>query len=748
MIEISFSHQLSIVFYILVFMKELKNNILTCLQGLKGSGKFASIRSAGFVFPGVEVKGFGEIAFPVTKEQAEALMKISQKAPFGKGTETILDDSVRRSREINASQLTFSNPDWNKFLNQALKNIKNDLGLEEYDIEANPYKLLIYQEGDFFLPHKDSEKEKGMFGTLIIGLPSRYTGGELIIRFEDEEEVADFAGANSIHKIHLAAFYADCEHEVKPVKSGYRICLVYNLIQKKSGKKIQLHSIQNQARQLAQLFLRDKRNVTRPYIILLGHQYTPENFSADRLKLNDRIRAEALMLAAKRAGFYGEFCLVTSHQMGPPVVDYSSYKSLMSHNSTEMEEVYVEELFIEHWYPKQLPAFDRVIFKEEELITSFPISEGEPIMKESTDYMGNYGPDVMYWYHYGAVMIWSPEVNALLLREQDAKTQLNWIDYFNHQNQISAAEKKAIEHILINGLDTRSRFGKEGNFNVIIDWFISQEAQNFLVMISPARLQFFFEKIDVAEWLRLFRFLPEKDTRRVLDQISTKINKTVLEKWLPTIERMSRDEKLNPLAEEKIKQLPELISDYFMKYEIGISSPALSDLFRLARTSPATEEWTTKMVGAVSGHFDRKYVYQILQDHLLSTGETSDLSEKLLHACSAFLERRISQKPQPPADWSRPVPNSRFYADQIEILREFLESPVEIVFYFKSRKDERKFMERVVKEVLTDLKTHTIRKGSPHTLCITKTRDAYHRSVREWHEDVEMLQRIQQNIER
>jgi hypothetical protein len=30
--------------------------------------------------------------------------------------------------------------------------------------------------------------------------------------------------------MHYAAFYADCEHELRPVKSGYRVCLVYNLV--------------------------------------------------------------------------------------------------------------------------------------------------------------------------------------------------------------------------------------------------------------------------------------------------------------------------------------------------------------------------------------------------------------------------------------------------------------------------------------------------------------------------------------
>jgi hypothetical protein len=34
---------------------------------------------------------------------------------------------------------------------------------------------------------------------------------------------------DSFHDFQDTAFFADCEHEVKPVRSGYRCCLVYNL---------------------------------------------------------------------------------------------------------------------------------------------------------------------------------------------------------------------------------------------------------------------------------------------------------------------------------------------------------------------------------------------------------------------------------------------------------------------------------------------------------------------------------------
>ena len=162
---------------------------------------------------------------------------------------------------------------WASFLNKILGDIKPDLGIEDYAISAHLYKMLIYEKGDFFLRHKDSEKEKGMFGTLTIVLPCRHTGGELVVSFDNKDEVVDFAKASSDYKISYAAFYADCDHEIKPVTAGYRVCLVYNLIQEKAGEKIEPATVEIHAIQLADILNEQEQpGDLKPYIVLLGHQ--------------------------------------------------------------------------------------------------------------------------------------------------------------------------------------------------------------------------------------------------------------------------------------------------------------------------------------------------------------------------------------------------------------------------------------------------------------------------------------------
>jgi predicted 2-oxoglutarate/Fe(II)-dependent dioxygenase YbiX len=60
----------------------------------------------------------------------------------------------------------------------------------------------------------------------VVSLPSAHTGGELVI---------DHAGETRTYRaskedLTLVAFYADCRHQVTPVRSGYRVTLTFNLL--------------------------------------------------------------------------------------------------------------------------------------------------------------------------------------------------------------------------------------------------------------------------------------------------------------------------------------------------------------------------------------------------------------------------------------------------------------------------------------------------------------------------------------
>src|SRR6266487_2933306 len=154
----------------------------------------------------LEVEGFGQVRFPVTPAKARKLFGLGEPARFGRGEQTLTDPDVRDTWEI-PRRLVRAEP------NAA-------------ELTADLHSLLVYETNQHFLAHQDSEKDDSMVGTLVVTLPSRYTGGELMVGHNGEWK----AHRGSKTALSLVAFYADCRHEVLRVTSGYRITLTYNLL--------------------------------------------------------------------------------------------------------------------------------------------------------------------------------------------------------------------------------------------------------------------------------------------------------------------------------------------------------------------------------------------------------------------------------------------------------------------------------------------------------------------------------------
>ncbi|MEX1193044.1 MAG: 2OG-Fe(II) oxygenase [Brumimicrobium sp.] len=733
-------------------MKEISASIISNLSELKGSGAFASVNTGKFIFPGLYVEGVGEIAFPFNKSQAKEVIKVAHKAPFGKGSETIIDANIRSAWEIDVNQFEFRNVEWQKFLKKAVKKAQNDLGLIDYTIEANLYKLLIYEKGDFFLPHKDSEKEKGMFGSLIINFPSDFSGGELIISHDGKQVVADFTAENNDYSIKYAAFYADCDHEVKELISGYRICVVYNLIQQAPGAKIELQSFNNSVNKLVKTFLKNRK--VEPFIILLSHQYTPENFSYEALKLHDRYKADALIEAAEQMGFYAKLCLVTSFLEGIPAADsydYDYYRYGNDDNVADavMEEVIDETLSIEHWLNNKFPNLDNVNFEEKDLITSFELKDNEPIIKESTGYMGNYGPDLMHWYHYGAVVIWSPDYNANSFENQNLATKLEWIAYFNKERKVTIAEKNSVNSFISEGrLNYNNKFEKSPNFNVIADWIISQNDTTFFLNINKVQLLKLFVKIDTSYCIKMIKWLSEKEQSTFFNQLSENITLPVFEKFIDVSHEMLKKSDKNDLVTHYVTKLPEFIQHLEKVDNTKIGTNTISSLFWIA-TNVNFEDvnWSDRIGQSVQSQSDWKYIHKTLAPILVEEKNTSKLSLNWVSFCKGYLKERVNTKPEPPADWVRELPKTNDHTEVWEMLEDFMNSPEQQVYEYRRGKEYRQLFESAILNAKVDLKTETIKKGSPHTLKIIKTQDSYENKLRTWKKDRALLENLKTHFD-
>jgi 2OG-Fe(II) oxygenase superfamily len=137
--------------------------------------------------------------------------------------------------------------------------------------------------GQAFLPHQDSEKDDAMAGTLVASLPSAHTGGELVVE-HGGQSVTYRAPTEDLS---FVAFYADCRHEVRPVKSGYRVTLTFDLLVDVDAGAQVAGPVADLAHCLTEHFTRP---ATRPYggadlgppnrpAYLLDHEYTQRSLN-------------------------------------------------------------------------------------------------------------------------------------------------------------------------------------------------------------------------------------------------------------------------------------------------------------------------------------------------------------------------------------------------------------------------------------------------------------------------------------
>lgn len=160
--------------------------------------------------PNLSVQGLGLLSPRLQQDQVAPLRARAQLAPFGRGEQTVIDTAVRRTWQIDADQITFAGRNWAQTLGGIVGRAADGLGVPE-PVNAQLYKLLIYDTGSFFIEHRDTEKADGMFATLVLVLPSIYSGGELLIGHGEREVCVNLAGADPADGA-FVAFYADCVH--------------------------------------------------------------------------------------------------------------------------------------------------------------------------------------------------------------------------------------------------------------------------------------------------------------------------------------------------------------------------------------------------------------------------------------------------------------------------------------------------------------------------------------------------------
>jgi hypothetical protein len=181
-----------------------------------------------FPYPIVTVEGVGRLSFPIMEVAVKPIKAVATLSSYNKVTEA---DPAKVKLGGGAA--------WDECLQAIVVQACRELGFSterivDLGIYAYFYKLLLYDSGGYATTQRDTPKQEGQFGTLVMQLPSQFASGPLTIRHDGQARVVDIA-SQAEDKFQYIASYTDCEHSLATVTSGNRLCLVFNLVATRPG---------------------------------------------------------------------------------------------------------------------------------------------------------------------------------------------------------------------------------------------------------------------------------------------------------------------------------------------------------------------------------------------------------------------------------------------------------------------------------------------------------------------------------
>lgn len=766
--------------------REMKTTIagklFAALAKVDRPGAFSTSGDVPAVLPGLEVEGLGEVALPLTALQAKELKKRCEQAGYGKGEKTLVDTNVRRVWRLKPERFVLTNPEWEKTVGDVVAQVQTELGLEGRKLEAHLYDLLLYEEGGFFLPHRDSEKLDRMVATLIIVLPSTYEGGELVVRHEGQEEVIDFGGKGSRFQTRYAAFYADCEHEVKPLRSGVRLCLVYNLTLAKAGKSIGAPRNQQYAAGIADILRGWPADASAPMkmAITLGHQYTEAGLAWDTLKGVDAAQARALADAAQLAGCHVHLALLTLCESGSLKYAYENYgrgtgrrrygEEISGEN--EMDELYDSTLTAAHWRTPAggRPALGEVPIETDEVVPEESLRAVTP--EEDVDgYMGNEGMTLTRWYRHAAILLWPDAHHFDVLCAAGARQAVGSLKRMIATWQKAKGEKAAAQKILCRTFAEK-----------ILDHWMIRKHQSWKEASEPDAYDVTpsLHRLEDPELIRTYlgkvlvqdvSLEPGRDItkaiqrhgwaafRRELVILFKATNSETLERNVMLLARLCATasagaKKQGPEAEETCRA----VADATLAALARLDAPANAEAWRADRRDNALlitilsqallfaglDDLLARTVSHINQLPKRYTLRGVHVPALLKTGKWA--KEKLhrrspelsawMSAAVKELESLTAAIPEPPTDFRREA-NVECKCLDCKSLVRFLSDPGEPEHGFQMGMDRRVHLENQISHWKCDVTCRTDKRPRPQVLICTKTTASYDQRLKEYHENVE-----------
>ncbi|KAI1774014.1 hypothetical protein F4818DRAFT_420545 [Hypoxylon cercidicola] len=391
-----------------------QSDLRKALEAISCKGDFASLQAIPRLDPEIFVKDVGRIYLPLPQAQAREIIAKSHQAPFGKGSDTIVDTSVRSTWELNPGQFEIRGTSWQSELDKMLCIVQEQLGITA-PITAELHKMLIYEEGAMFKAHTDTEKIPGMFGTLVVSLPSPHEGGDVVVTHCGVEKTLQ----TSKEDMSCLFWYSDVSHEVLPLTAGYRWVLTYNLVTNHAAELPTANNLPEnpELRRALDSWSQEMQEAKIPSIAaprywVLDHKYTEANISYQGLKAVDRECVRYLQKMCAELDF--DLFLATLEKESGTCEDeddpfYGSYS--YRHDNEDRGDYHAIGVCDVSYRSKYI--FD---LSGNKLAANVPLDankilhgknpfKGKPDEEDYEEYMGNSGPQATHWYRLSALII-------------------------------------------------------------------------------------------------------------------------------------------------------------------------------------------------------------------------------------------------------------------------------------------------------------------------------------------------------
>ncbi len=765
-------------------MTAITHDLAKILSTIRCHGNYYATGTSEIAMPALEVDGVGRISLPLLPVQAEQLIAVATRSPYGLGEETLVDTDVRRTWQIQAEHLRLSGRNWPGTLDTIVARAAAGLGVTD-PVSAELYKLLVYDAGSFFVEHRDTEKSRGMFATLVLVLPSVCSGGELIVRHKGYEVCLDLNSPEP-SDASFAAFFADCVHEVRPVTKGYRLTLVYNLLRRDDGPAPTFPEYTEQSAAITALlghWVQNKNSAKddtpEKLIYPLEHAYTPAELAFDTLKNADAAAAAILVPAALAADCDLHLALVSIEESGSAEHDYAPRRRGRWYRSDdngdrdedfEIGEVFDRSLTVSDWRTPDgaHAAIGALPFLEEELCPPDAFEDMEPDEQYFHEATGNEGASFERSYQRAALVLWPRARKLAVLNQAGLAVTLPYLaDLASRWLQSGEGKKSPLwrdahalsGHMLAKWPATQRYPGTEKadrETSILSSLTRLDDAERIDGFLSTVPAMGIYAGGENAALVGAAVLLPAQRAAELIEQIVTRnahmmpgacanLLSRIADQapfWAtPTLLHPAAKALTETLLGARVNAHPAEPWHHPVPIDPGLVDDLLSALARIDAATMAARVVEHALANPTKFGLDAILLPAALK--LMERVQTRhDVSaERLRVACLYYLRARINEPLAPPADFARPC-QLACRCDYCAELGRFLADSVRREWAFRAAEPHRRHVEASVRQGGCDLDLTTRKTGSPHSLIATKNQASYERRVVQRKDDLAALARL------